>query len=1263
MESNDKGKAPSQETPSNSSKEIQTHEALDVLASIAAKAAANESDGKRKWWPKILPKSSEPTTSTLSLSPPQGHVGLLPTGRPEVELSSENVGENAKSAYKHPRKGNARSRCTKVLANHVRAETAYIVEKQAAYIEGHGPPVSLETPTGAVEREIPENGSQSSPDDAQAQAAKQPPAETNGRKRHRRRTRDRAKKRGSKAQAVDPPEDTCSQCSSTTNAGSEKGPEKEELGTGDHIPSDDKKLSKEDYAALIINLRAELVEKLNDQFNVKYASCVAALLGHVSLTGNQYRHILKQRRFFFHDADVFKGTPCEDDGPTATPYASGEFRQGVPQKRKVTQRVPALVQAVIDGYNEKYSDIIRGNGVVNNAHLHTSVLKRYMSTMIKQNRLNSFAIVGQNWLSNAVNGGNCVLTGAFIGKVLEDEAERLADAKIPILAVIQHYSPGLHIGDEMSYICDKEGNVIGTSNGGTKDFWTDKNVDIPYSGEWHGMNVHTLVELGSQRLIYINHTRPTPPVYKDYVKNDSAYEISGMDHVTHGSYHYYMGLSSEEEDEDTTGHRRIVGFDPFLSYVCHTPEPDPLPSRLKRIIRRKLRGTRLYGWYRGCRQFLGLPAPEFDVYLNPNLCQFPVEDDHLYQLYYSNPIDPVTGLPFGVYKLQKNSIVQLHFGDQSANYTNIWPLFKAYSVSKGFSEGSVYKDLVRRTCNMHPCILPDSAFSFQPVFESPLEPITARRPYRVQIKEVPGFSVKLFSEEELRTFVVNYVTKKAVSAAASWRVVRAGLQSVVPKGTLLAEYKRFWRKAVCGGTFDVITDTDDIPDVSHFTGKKRRKYQLLLDTLGTRFAKACYKLFCKMEALPLASVLKKAVRIISPNNPMFNLIVLSFFLKFEDKLLQTKSPLGQHYFAKGLNYEQRWRTIRALAKRYKYCYSIDFKNFDAHHCDDNYLQEIMFYKAIGLPDKYVEQLINARHTGVISYKALMRCSGDLFTGSGNCLTVGALLFPFCGKNFTFFCDGDDTLLFFNQKDDYEKVRLHLFDRGYELGPPEKVSCDRKDRNGDFTYAIPFCQVLYHYDYYEKDLDRLLNKCGNLSGASTDAIARTILGKLQSFCILKAHGVKFDIDIMPYLNGLDDNYELDYKKFLITNLTHYQAINPRSFNWKIEDSLIANIARKFESNKVRIYTTMVANRPKLLVKLIKEVLEDEFARQTGQNITERELSRTIAARLDDEGFRAITPVLTNIYRELVREYTTFEIMPPQVPTENQTLLYANGHLYT
>lgn len=417
-----------------------------------------------------------------------------------------------------------------------------------------------------------------------------------------------------------------------------------------------------------------------------------------------------------------------------------------------------------------------------------------------------------------------------------------------------------------------------------------------------------------------------------------------------------------------------------------------------------------------------------------------------------------------------------------------------------------------------------------------------------------------------------------------------------------------------------------------------------------------------MEALPLSNVLKKAVRIISPNNPVFNLLVLNFFLKFEGTLLATRDAnTGCHFFAKGLNYENRFQTIRKLSKKFKLCYSIDFKNFDAHHCDQNAKEEIEFFGTIGLPDLYCQQLLTAKHRGVIKHNALMRFSGDLFTGSGNCLTVGALLFPFVGKDTTFFCDGDDTLLFMNNRSDYEMISEHLRTRGYELGEPDIIEITHL-KNNSCTYSIPFCQVEYHYKYYTKELDRLLNKAGNLAASNLDQLAQTILGKLQSFSILKAHGALFNIDLSKYLNGLDDDYELDYKRFLAENLQHYQQPLEREIDLKTGTSLIAQIARKFEYNKYRIFLTKVSNREKLLRKLIKEVLVKEYTRQQQQEQTAEALDRRIGAYVEDYGFEAIVPVLTSMYREMIQQYTEIVVAPPQTLNTTMHFFLENGGHY-
>lgn len=1019
-------------------------------------------------------------------------------------------------------------------------------------------------------------------------------------------------------------------------------------------------LDRVHYSNALTLQKAKIFAKIKEETNATYANNVIVLFNHLRPTLTQVVHIAKMEKILFNDANKYKGTTLHDHGPPASPYCKGEFRQGVPQARRVWQHVPTLVNATIDGPNESYYSVVRGNGNVQNAHLHTSVLKRYMSALIKRLGYDAYSLIGQQWLNNTVEAGPVILTGAFINSTLENYAPQLAKLKIPIMAVVQQYTPGLHLGDEYSYICDADGCVLGTSNEGSHDFWTDKNLDLPFSGAWRGMNVHTLMELGPQRLVFINHTDPPEPAYRKLARPDNTYQIKHINSVSLTQPHLLIGLYDQEEEEARTDYA-IPGFDPFLAYTCASTQALPIWSRALLFAKRLWRNTWVYSMYTTLLETLGVEAPDHRIVLNPNLCRFPDDAKDLTQLYYANPIDPITHLPYGVYKISGKSIIQLHFGDNSANYTNLYTLFRAYATRRGHSPASTYKYLIDYTANLHPLIVPDCDFAFQPTFESPLKPITARRPYKVEVIERPGYSVKLFSEDELREYIVNYVTSRSVSAAASWRVVRAGLRSIMPKGAMLSEYREFWMNGVCGGKFDMVGPVDPIPDVTHFIGKKRRKYELLLQTIGTRSMRAHYSLFCKMEALPLKNVLNKAVRIISPNNPSYNLRVLMFFTEFEHRLLQARSPCGTHLFAKSLNYEQRWATIRILAQKFKLCYSIDFKNFDAHHCDDNYEQEIRFYEMLGLEFRAARELLECRHTGVISYKALMRCSGDLFTGSGNCLTVGTLLFPYVGKDLCFFCDGDDTLLFMNDRAQYASIVEHLYNRGYELGEPEIVDCCSM-MAGSLDYTIPFCQVMYRHDYYYKDLDRLLNKTGNLAGATLDYLSRAILGKLQSLPVLKTHGHEFNIDITKFLNGIDDNYELDYKKMLSEQMIHYQAVAPRHFDLKNGTSLLAKIARSFEYNKFRIYLTRVSNRPKLLRRLIKQVLSDELDRATSMTPDLTTLTRKVAHVVRDEGPASLVPVLTCIYRDLIREQGTHTVIPPLIPKQPSTVLVKNSTIY-
>lgn len=1000
-------------------------------------------------------------------------------------------------------------------------------------------------------------------------------------------------------------------------------------------------LSEGDYFETITKLKCEVFKRIREEaVDSRYADSVIKLFDSVKLTASQLKHILSQEKVLFDDATRYPGQANTDVGPAPSPYCTGDFRQGVPQTRNVSQRVPRLVQAVIDGYNETYFNLFRGNGVVNNAHIHTSLLKRYLSCLIRENNYDAYSLIGQQWLNNINPGAPVVLTGAFINSTLETHAEKIRKLRTPVLFVYQHYSQ-FHLGNEYSYVRDAKGNVLGCSAEGKCDFWTDVQLDLPYTGEWHGMNVETLVEFGPQRICYINHVEPGAAVFRPFSRVDCSYKVKMVLPISPAKPHLLIGLFDEEKDEPRKN-VHLIGYDPFLLLKSFTPKRKTIVEIIWEKIQTWWANTWIKRTTDSVFEFFGKENSLMNIVYNPNLCIFPEGEDDLYQLYYSNPVDPFSKLPYGVYYVDDENVIQLHFGDPNANYTNLYSLFRLYAVRKGHSVVSTYKYLVENTCKIHPKMIPETDFSYQPTFESPLEPITARRPYKITINEAPGYSVKLFGEQELREYVVSYVTHRSVSAAASWRVVRAGLQNTMPYGTMLLEYRQFWTNMVCRGCFLKFTNLDPIPDVNHFKGKKRRKYQRLLDSLGLKSAKARYELFCKMEALPLSNVLKKAVRIISPNNPVFNLIALNFFLSFEETLLATTTLFGTHLFAKGLNYENRWKTIRKLAKIFKFCYSIDFKNFDAHHCDENYRQEIEFYMAIGLPLVLVKQLLEARHTGVIAYTALMRCSGDLFTGSGNCLTVGALFYPFLGNDCAIFCDGDDTLVFLNRRSDYEIISSHLFNRGYELGQPEIISLANND------WAIPFCQMTYCKDYYTRDLERMLNKSGNLTGSNYDAIAKTILGKIQSFPLIQAHGINFDYDLGKFVNGLDDSYEIDYKNMLIENMEHYRPIDPRFIKLTDNKSLISKITSKFEENKMKIFLTKLDNRPKLLRRLIKQVLVKEFNTQVNRTEYDEEITTRIANYIRKHPDEAVNPIMQNIYRKMVKAQHRFEIIEPILP---------------
>jgi hypothetical protein len=79
-------------------------------------------------------------------------------------------------------------------------------------------------------------------------------------------------------------------------------------------------------------------------------------------------------------------------------------------------------------------------------------------------------------------------------------------------------------------------------------------------------------------------------------------------------------------------------------------------------------------------------------------------------------------------------------------------------------------------------------------------------------------------------------------------------------------------------------------------------------------------------------------------------------------------------------------------------------------------------------------------------------------------------------------------------------------------------------------------------------------------------------------------------------------------------------------------------------------------------LIKEVLEKELEKENAELPDEKVLGDKVAAFVRNEGIAAITPVLTTIYRDMIRENTSTIIRPPVVPHKPSPLLLSHGELY-
>jgi hypothetical protein len=316
-----------------------------------------------------------------------------------------------------------------------------------------------------------------------------------------------------------------------------------------------------------------------------------------------------------------------------------------------------------------------------------------------------------------------------------------------------------------------------------------------------------------------------------------------------------------------------------------------------------------------------------------------------------------------------------------------------------------------------------------------------------------------------------------------------------------------------------------------------------------------------------------------------------------------------------------------LVKKFKICVPIDFKNFDATHRNQAFAAECDLYHDLGLPKEAADDLASAKTKGAVQHSIPMRHSGDLFTGSGNCLAVGTALSSAGLENFTFFCDGDDTLLFMDDEAQLKELVAHLDRLGYTIDYDQAIYLDTDD------WEIEFCHVFYSKDGYYVDSKRMLNRFCNIIGSSDDALAKTILGKLQAITILEATGIDFGIPVSKFIR-LDETNERDrivmnmYKgmeRYKKDTIVHLDILG-------IEGGLAGRILADFVKYDVFLARVGIKHWRKLALWIIKQHLAKEHRDQDFKAESIRRLKQADTA-ISKLGLQAITPQLDDMYREL------------------------------
>lgn len=170
----------------------------------------------------------------------------------------------------------------------------------------------------------------------------------------------------------------------------------------------------------------------------------------------------------------------------------------------------------------------------------------------------------------------------------------------------------------------------------------------------------------------------------------------------------------------------------------------------------------------------------------------------------------------------------------------------------------------------------------------------------------------------------------------------------------------------------------------------------------------------------------KDPRMIQFRHKSYGLELATYLKPIEHAIYGLKSPSGGRAIAKGLNMNQRAAEIHAKMQLFArpVVYSIDASRWDAHVQQPHLKIEHAVYNTVWrcqrLRDLLSSQLVNrgTTSTGLKYTVPGGRMSGDMNTALGNCLLMCVFVFTLLEKfSYEIFDDGDDCLVFFDEKDE------------------------------------------------------------------------------------------------------------------------------------------------------------------------------------------------------------------------------------------------------